>query len=126
MLRDIDHILKKLSFFRINYKEKEDEYKMKNIISMDELQGEYDILYRSKPQEDGIYEPGVGKATIKSGELIGIDALGVIWTGHLKIIEGNKIEYKATLDPSSTKPNVGLTNELGERTRDKQYYEGQS
>ncbi len=97
---------------------------MSGSITLEELQGEYDITYASSPPLEHFYEPGIGSARIQGNELVGIDALGVIWHATFEIVEENRLSFKATLDPKNTAETVGLMDKSGIMSRQPQYYEG--
>ncbi|MCF8495530.1 MAG: hypothetical protein K9G62_02550 [Alphaproteobacteria bacterium] len=98
---------------------------MSKTVTIEELQGLYDITYASSPQLDNFYEPGFGSAKIESNNLTGVDALGVIWNADFKILENGKIAFQAILDPKDTPITVGLINKSGVMTREPQKYEGE-
>lgn len=98
---------------------------MGKIISLEELQGLYDVTYASSPQLENFFEPGFGSAKIEENHLTGVDALGVIWNADFTILEDGNIGFKAMLDPKDTPLTVGLVNKSGVMTREPQEYEGQ-
>ncbi|GEM_PF-3098006 len=97
---------------------------MSGNITIDELQGEYDITYATSPPLEHVYEPGIGSAKIQGNKLIGVDALGVIWNATFEIVNDNQLAFKATLDPKGTPETVGLLDKSGVMSREPQDYEG--
>ena len=97
---------------------------MSENITLEELQGEYDITYASSPPLDNFYEPGIGSGKIEGNKLIGVDALGVVWDATLEIGNDNQLSFQATLDPKGTPETVVLMNNSGIVSREPQNYEG--
>ncbi len=97
---------------------------MSDPISLDELQGLYDITYASSPPIENFYEPGFGSAKIEGNTITGIDALGVLWNAEFKIIDNGSLSFKAILDPREAPPTVGLVDNTGTMTRQPQNYSG--
>lgn len=97
---------------------------MPNTVTLDDLQGLYDVAYASSPQLDYFYEPGFGSAKIEGNTLTGVDALGVLWNAELNVLENGEIGFKALLDPKDTPPTVGLMDKNGVMTREPQSYSG--
>lgn len=97
---------------------------MSQAVTLDDLQGLYDITYASSPQLENFYEPGFGSAKIEGNTLTGVDALGVIWNAKLETPENGKINFKAFLDPKDAPPTVGLMDKSGVMTREPQNYNG--
>ena len=94
-------------------------------ITLDDLQGLYDVTYASSPQLDNFYEPGFGSAKIHGNTLTGVDALGVIWNASFDPPKDGKMNFTAFLDPKDTPPTVGLMNANGIMTREPQNYSGE-
>lgn len=97
---------------------------MSESITLEELQGEYDITYATSPPLDNFFEPGFGSAKIDGNKLIGVDALGVVWNATFEIGNDDQLPFQATLDPKGTSETVGLLNKSGVMTREPQDYEG--
>ena len=97
---------------------------MSQSITLEDLQGLYDVTYASSPQLEHFYEPGFGSAKIEGDTLTGVDALGVIWNAKFSSPENGEIAFKAILDPKDTPPTVGLINKSGIMTREPQSYNG--
>ncbi len=93
-------------------------------ITVEELQGAYDIRYQSTPILPDWYEPGIGDAKIEGTHLKGADGVGVIWNADLKVLENGIIEFEALLDPKDAPPNAGLMDKNGKMTKEKQSYSG--
>lgn len=97
---------------------------MSKIVSLDELQGLYDIAYASSPPVENFYEPGFGSAQIEAEKLTGVDALGVIWNAEFTILDNGTLSYNALLDPKDTPITVGLMDKNGAMSREPQNYQG--
>lgn len=97
---------------------------MSHKVTVEDLQGNYEISYNSSVPLDNWYEIGDGKATIKGKTLKGIDEHGVTWDATFDILSDGTIKYKAYLDTSNTPLSVGLMNDNGEVTRENQHYNG--
>tara|TARA_R110001583_G_scaffold122072_1_gene273330 strand:- start:12557 stop:12943 length:387 start_codon:yes stop_codon:yes gene_type:complete len=97
---------------------------MSDGITLEQLQGIYEITYASSPQVEGFYEPGFGSAKIVRNNLTGVDALGVVWNAEFIILDNGTLSYKATLDPKDTPITVGLMDRSGSMSRKAQEYQG--
>lgn len=97
---------------------------MPNKITLDQLQGMYEIAYASTPPVEGFYEPGFGSAKIEGNKLRGVDALGVIWDAEFEIQDDRTLHYQAILDPKDTPVTVGLMDKNGNMSREPQRYQG--
>ncbi|MAI61988.1 MAG: hypothetical protein CBB87_05775 [Micavibrio sp. TMED27] len=97
---------------------------MSQEITLDDLQGMYDVTYASSPQLENFYEPGFGSAKVENNTLTGVDALGVIWNAEFSTPKNGEMSFKALLDPKDTPPTVGLMNANGVMTREPQNYSG--
>ena len=93
-------------------------------VTLDDLQGAYDISYQTTPQLENFYEPGFGAAKIEGNRLRGMDGLGVIWDATFEIQEDGSLSFKARLDPKDAPPTAGLMNEHGQMSREPQDYNG--
>lgn len=93
-------------------------------VTLEELQGDYEISYQSTPQIENFYEPGHAVGQIKGKKLTGVDVLGVKWDAELEIQNSGEIKYSAILDPENAAPNAGLMNDAGQIVREKQFYNG--
>jgi hypothetical protein len=97
--------------------------KMSNSITLNDIQGKYEISYQSYPPIEDWYEPGFGSADIVGDTLIGKDALGVTWNAKLFFDDNGRLNFTATLDPTtSPDPQVGLLDRTGNITRTPQNY----
>jgi hypothetical protein len=94
------------------------------MISLDELQGSYEISYQSTPQLEDWFEPGFGAAKIEKNQLTGIDGVGVTWNATFEINDDGNLVYKALLDPKTAIPGAGLMDKNGQMTREPQSYSG--
>ncbi len=98
---------------------------MNNPVTLEELQGAYEIRYQSTPQMPNWYEPGTGAAVIEGNTLKGVDALGMSWLGEFAIEQDNTISYKAVIDPKGSPPTAGVLDNNGMMSRLPQTYEGE-
>ena len=98
---------------------------METKISLDDLQGDYEIIYQSSPQLEDWYEPGTGYAKVEGNKLKGADILNVEWNADLTFTNDNKIHFEAILDARNAQPNAGLIDENGHMTRESQKYNGE-
>lgn len=93
-------------------------------VTINDLQGAYDINFQTTPQRQEWFEPGYGDATIAGNELTGVDATGISWSATISIDDG-RIFFDAILDPTNAPLESGLINDSGEFTRNKQRYKGE-
>ena len=94
------------------------------VISLEDLQGRYEISYQSTPQMPDWYEPGVGVAQIVDNQLHGVDAVGVSWFAEFDILNDGTLSFQAKLDPTNAPPNSVLLDRNGQMTRTPQDYTG--
>lgn len=97
---------------------------MASKVTLEQLQGMYEITYASSPPVEGFFEPGFGSARIEGSKLSGVDALGVIWDADFDIQEDGNLSYQAVLDPRDTPVTVGLMDKRGNMSREPQRYNG--
>lgn len=93
-------------------------------ITLNQLQGLYEVTYASSPPVEGFFEPGFGSAQIEGNKLSGVDALGVIWSAELDFRPDGNLTFNAVLDPTETPVTVGLMDKRGNMTREPQHYSG--
>ena len=94
------------------------------MITLDDLQGFYEIAYQSDIQLPGWYESGVASAQISDNKLTGLDGAGISWNATIAIQTDGSIAFNAVLDPSNAPAGSGLMGKNGQMTRQPQTYEG--
>lgn len=94
------------------------------MLTLEDIQGMYEISFQSIPPMDDWFEPGFGSAQISGNKLTGIDGVGVEWKADLVIEPNGTIKFAAILDPTSAPEGVGLMDVNGVMTKNKQSYSG--
>lgn len=94
------------------------------MLTLEDVQGMYEISYQSTPPMDDWFESGFGSAQISGNKLTGIDGLGVEWQADLVVEPNGTIKFSAVLDPANAPGNVGLMDANGAMSKNKQFYSG--
>ena len=98
---------------------------MSQKLTIEDLQGGYDITYQSDAVLDDFFEPGKGYGEIKDNKLIGKDATGISWNADLSINDNGEVHFDAVLNPHDGADNAFLMNKQGTLTKDPQNYSGE-